>query len=178
MSKTVYIDAEVSVKIEIKNKAVAELVKSLIGDSAIETEAEAFRLFAQEHISAGVTDASRITGWGALKTGDVTMVIDAVDMPQAEVDWAMIGKAIMHPKTAKVLAILAKSDEPRSPNEISKELDEGVGNVSYHVRKLLDEDRWPEGALIELVKTEPRRGAVEHFYKAKTTMFTKGIEKR
>jgi DNA-binding transcriptional ArsR family regulator len=47
-----------------------------------------------------------------------------------------------------------------SPNMLSSELDEPLGNVSYHMKELLKFD------CVELVKTEPRRGAVEHFYRS------------
>jgi hypothetical protein len=47
-----------------------------------------------------------------------------------------------------------------SPNELSKELEEGLSQVSYHVKVLKDFE------CIEMVKTEPRRGAVEHYYRA------------
>jgi hypothetical protein len=52
-----------------------------------------------------------------------------------------------------------------SPNELSKELDEGLSQVSYHVKVLKDFD------CIEMVKTEPRRGAVEHYYRATSRAF-------
>jgi hypothetical protein len=48
-----------------------------------------------------------------------------------------------------------------SPKEIQKELHQPLATVSHHVKELHDDD------VIELVKTEPRRGAVEHFYRAK-----------
>jgi hypothetical protein len=44
-------------------------------------------------------------------------------------------------------------------------LGEPLGNVSYHVKTLLEYD------CVELVKTEPRRGAVEHFYRATDRAF-------
>jgi DNA-binding transcriptional ArsR family regulator len=47
-----------------------------------------------------------------------------------------------------------------SPNEIATEIEEPVSNVSYHVRVLLDCE------FIELVRTEPRRGSTEHYYRA------------
>ena len=47
-----------------------------------------------------------------------------------------------------------------SPSELSGELDEPIGNVSYHMRTLADL------GMVELVRTEPRRGAVEHYYRA------------
>jgi DNA-binding transcriptional ArsR family regulator len=69
-----------------------------------------------------------------------------------------IVKAISHPIRHRVLMLL--NDRIASPNEIANEIGESLGRVSYHVRQLAD-----VGA-IELVRTEPRRGAVEHFYRA------------
>ena len=47
-----------------------------------------------------------------------------------------------------------------SPSELAGELEEPIGNVSYHMRTLA------ELGMVELVRTEPRRGAVEHYYRA------------
>jgi DNA-binding transcriptional ArsR family regulator len=69
-----------------------------------------------------------------------------------------IAKALSHPVRANILAIL--NDRVASPNEISEELKEPLGNVSYHVRALLNLN------CIELVRTAPRRGAIEHYYRA------------
>lgn len=69
-----------------------------------------------------------------------------------------IAKALSHPVRANILAIL--NDRIASPNEISEELKEPLGNVSYHVRALLNLN------CIELVRTAPRRGAIEHYYRA------------
>lgn len=66
--------------------------------------------------------------------------------------------AISHPIRIEIQCILFS--RMASPNEIAKELDEGVSNVSHHV-KVLKED-----GVIRLIKTEPRRGAVEHYYRA------------
>ncbi len=52
-----------------------------------------------------------------------------------------------------------------SPNELAKELGEGLSQVSYHVKVLKDYET------ITLVKTEPRRGAVEHYYRATSRPF-------
>lgn len=48
-----------------------------------------------------------------------------------------------------------------SPNEIAQELGVTISTASYHVKQLLAE------GCIELVKEVPRRGAVEHYYRAK-----------
>lgn len=67
-------------------------------------------------------------------------------------------KALAHPLREQILIIL--NERMASPNELSKELDEGLSQVSYHVKVLKDFE------CIEMVKTEPRRGAVEHYYRA------------
>jgi DNA-binding transcriptional ArsR family regulator len=67
-------------------------------------------------------------------------------------------KSLAHELRADILAIL--NERIASPNELAKELDEGLSQVSYHVKVLKDYE------VIKLVKTEPRRGAVEHYYKA------------
>lgn len=72
-------------------------------------------------------------------------------------------KALTHPLRVKILQIL--SERMASPNELSKELGEPLGNVSYHVKSLLGFD------CIELIKTVPRRGAVEHYYRATPRAF-------
>jgi DNA-binding transcriptional ArsR family regulator len=72
-------------------------------------------------------------------------------------------KALAHPLRVQILAIL--NERMASPNELSKELDEGLSQVSYHVKVLKDFE------CIEMVKTEPRRGAVEHYYRATERAF-------
>ena len=57
-----------------------------------------------------------------------------------------------------MLAVL--NQRVASPSQLSGELDEPIGNVSYHMRTLT------ELGMVELVRTEPRRGAVEHYYRA------------
>jgi len=74
-----------------------------------------------------------------------------------------LAKALAHPLRMRILTSL--HDGISSPNQLSQELGEPLGNVSYHVKTLLEFD------CIELVKTEPRRGAVEHFYRATERAF-------
>ena len=69
-----------------------------------------------------------------------------------------LARALSHPLRAHVLTIL--NERVASPNQIARELEEPLGNVSYHVKRLADV------GCIELVRTEPRRGAIEHFYRA------------
>ena len=72
-------------------------------------------------------------------------------------------KALAHSLRVEILTIL--NERMASPNELSKELDEGLSQVSYHVKVLKDFE------CIEMVKTEPRRGAVEHYYRATARAF-------
>jgi DNA-binding transcriptional ArsR family regulator len=67
-------------------------------------------------------------------------------------------KALAHPLRVQILGIL--ETRAASPNEVARELDAPLGNVSYHTRELL------RFGLIKLVKKTPRRGAIEHYYKA------------
>lgn len=57
-------------------------------------------------------------------------------------------------------AFLATFEAVTSPSEVAKLLDKPVATVSFHMTELRK-----DGA-IELVKTEQRRGAIEHYYKA------------
>jgi DNA-binding transcriptional ArsR family regulator len=69
-----------------------------------------------------------------------------------------IVKALSHPLRYQVLVRLNHGDA--SPVEIARELRQPIGRVSHHVKTLV------ELGAIELVRTVPRRGAVEHFYRA------------
>ena len=66
--------------------------------------------------------------------------------------------ALAHPVRFAVVMELARTDEPTSPLRLARALEHPLGNVSHHVRKLHG-----MGA-VRLVATQPRRGAVEHFY--------------
>jgi DNA-binding transcriptional ArsR family regulator len=78
------------------------------------------------------------------------------DDQSPEMGWI---KAFDHPLRRKVLEKL--QDEVTSPVRMAIALGEPLVNVSYHTKVLFDHD------CIELVTTVPRRGAVEHFYRAK-----------
>ena len=67
-------------------------------------------------------------------------------------------KALCHPWRVQLLSLLV--DGEWSPKMLDKELGIGLSQVSYHVKVLKDLKQ------IELTKTEPRRGANEHFYRA------------
>lgn len=67
-------------------------------------------------------------------------------------------KGLSHPIRVECLTLLA--EQVASPRELAEALDEDLSNVSYHIRVL------SELGLIELIREEPVRGAVAHFYKA------------
>jgi DNA-binding transcriptional ArsR family regulator len=67
-------------------------------------------------------------------------------------------KALGHPLRQSILLIL--NERVASPMEIARQLDEPIGNVAYHTKTL------ERLGMVELVKTEPARGATEHFYRA------------
>jgi DNA-binding transcriptional ArsR family regulator len=76
-----------------------------------------------------------------------------------EIDDPRFVKALAHPLRVQILRVL--QDRVASPSEIAAELSASLGNVSYHVRFLARSD------LLELVETRPRRGAIEHYYRAR-----------
>lgn len=67
-------------------------------------------------------------------------------------------KAIAHPDRLEALKVL--NERVASPTELAMEIGVPVNHIAYHVRELV------KFGCIELVKTEPRRGATEHFYRA------------
>lgn len=72
------------------------------------------------------------------------------------INWGEVRKA--NDLRERIVLAIAESDGPRSPKELSKQLEEGLSQVSYHVKELF------KGDCLILKKQEPRRGAVEHFY--------------
>ena len=78
--------------------------------------------------------------------------------PTGETPEARIAKALAHPLRAQILQRLG--ERVSSPGDLADELGAPLGVVSYHVRMLRDYH------CVELVRTEPVRGALQHFYKA------------
>jgi DNA-binding transcriptional ArsR family regulator len=72
-------------------------------------------------------------------------------------------RALAHPVRIQILEIL--SERVASPNMLAAELDTGLSHVCYHTRTL------ERCGCLELVETAQRRGAIEHFYKAKPQAF-------
>lgn len=66
---------------------------------------------------------------------------------------------LSHPLRVEILRQMEKGTA--SPKELADRTGQRLANVSYHVRVLRDFE------CIELVRTEARRGASEHFYRLK-----------
>ena len=73
-----------------------------------------------------------------------------------------VAKALSHRLRLRILERLTEHGVA-SPSELAAALGEPLGNVSYHVRMLRELD------CLELVRTEPRRGALEHFYRGRVS---------
>src|SRR5690348_13251162 len=73
-------------------------------------------------------------------------------------------KALSHPLRWRLLEMLTERGEA-SPVELARLLDQPLATVSHHMRVLR------ESGCVELTRTEPRRGAVEHFYRPLTPAF-------
>jgi hypothetical protein len=69
-----------------------------------------------------------------------------------------LAKALSHPLRQRLL--MAYTGRVASPSQVADELDEPLGDVSYHTKRLL-----AHGCL-ELVRAERGRGGVKHFYRA------------
>lgn len=79
-------------------------------------------------------------------------------------------RALNHPLRAELLDRLGEG--VFSPNYLAGEMDEALSAVAYHVRIL------NECGCLDLVREEPRRGAQEHFYRAKPEAFIGGRQWR
>jgi DNA-binding transcriptional ArsR family regulator len=73
-------------------------------------------------------------------------------------------KALGHPLRLRIVTAITERGEA-SPVELARDFKHPLSTVSHHTRVLRDLG-W-----IELTRTEPRRGAVEHFYRAVTRPF-------
>jgi DNA-binding transcriptional ArsR family regulator len=76
-----------------------------------------------------------------------------------EINDPRLVKALAHPLRVSILSAL--EHRTASPSQLAEELDVPLPNLSYHIRMLVQLD------LLKLVKTRPRRGAIEHYYQAK-----------
>ena len=76
-----------------------------------------------------------------------------------EINDPRLVKALAHPLRVSIMQALER--RTASPSELADELGVPLPNLSYHIRMLVQLD------LLKLVKTRPRRGAIEHYYRAK-----------
>jgi DNA-binding transcriptional ArsR family regulator len=72
-------------------------------------------------------------------------------------------RALGHPMRVAILESL--QGHTASPTELSKEFKESLGVVSYHANALLELE------CIKQVRTQPKRGTIEHFYTARPRSF-------
>ena len=69
-----------------------------------------------------------------------------------------VAAIVAHPLRARCWIVLA--ERVASPNELKNMFGAAIGDVSYHVGVL------EKLGHVELVDTKPRRGAIEHYYRA------------
>lgn len=108
------------------------------------------------------TTANR-SGWPVLPISSNQILERFTTVKQiTEIDDPRLVKALAHPLRIQIMRVL--QDRVASPSELADELGVKLPNVSYHVRFLERLD------LLELVKTQPRRGALEHYYRARSRL--------
>jgi DNA-binding transcriptional ArsR family regulator len=88
--------------------------------------------------------------------------------PYLDITDSSLARALAHPLRTRILHEL--EERTASPSEMASELDVPLGVVSYHMRQLA------KLKLLRLVRREPRRGAIEHYYtaRARPRMTTRG----
>jgi DNA-binding transcriptional ArsR family regulator len=69
-----------------------------------------------------------------------------------------LAKADSHPIRRAIMAHMRHLDRPVTPRELAIDFGRSLGVIAYHVRMLR------EYGLVSLDHTEPRRGAIQHFY--------------
>jgi DNA-binding transcriptional ArsR family regulator len=84
------------------------------------------------------------------------------DQSPESIDQRLV-RALAHPLRVQILEVL--TDRVASPSLIAEELETGVSHVAYHTRAL------ERCGCLELVETAQRRGATEHYYKARPHAF-------
>jgi len=92
-----------------------------------------------------------------VKVGDVKI--------ESDLDHVRLLKGLAHPIRLELLGILSYRDV--SPSEFARHRGEPVSNLTYHFNTL------EELGCIELARTKPKRGSVEHIYRRiKRVIFT------
>ena len=76
-------------------------------------------------------------------------------------NWQLLARANTHPLRISILEVLGlDGGRTLSPKDLSLELQAPLSTVNYHVTELA------KAGLIEIVREQQVRGAVEHFYQA------------
>lgn len=110
-------------------------------------------------------DTETQRGGGQRRTGRRRAAPDGDGRPpravgSIPVDWEALARSTAHPLRISILEVMGlNGGRVMSPNELSFELQVYLAKLDYHV------DQLDQAGLIELVRTEPRRGATEHFYR-------------
>ena len=84
-------------------------------------------------------------------------------IPYETLEKPALVQALAHPLRARMLYLL--QDREASPKELSAQFGLPLANVAYHIQVLR------KLKLIKLVRKTPRRGAVEHHYRADSGAF-------
>lgn len=74
-------------------------------------------------------------------------------------------RALSHPLRLRILELLSRVKEA-SPKDMAADLGCPLSNVAYHTKVLYE-----DCGFLDLVRTVPRRGAEEHFYRVKSDPF-------
>lgn len=83
------------------------------------------------------------------------------------INYELIGEATLHPIQRCVLEAMTKDAALTSPKKLSDFLGKPLPTVSYHMRILSGTEKhspFRKRPLLKLLRTEPRRGAMEHIY--------------
>jgi predicted ArsR family transcriptional regulator len=76
-------------------------------------------------------------------------------------NWQLLARANTHPLRVSILEVLnIDGGRTLSPKDLSLELQAPLSTVNYHVTELA------RAELVEIVREQPVRGAIEHFYRA------------
>jgi DNA-binding transcriptional ArsR family regulator len=94
----------------------------------------------------------RSKGDGSREPKNLRQVIDPV-----------LARALSHPLRSHILMTLG--ERAASPSEVARELEMNARDLSYHFGILV------EIGMIKLVRTEKRRGVLEHFYELRPPAF-------
>ncbi len=135
--------------------------------SGFKAACQALDIDHREVEAAVKAQVKRMNGDGTVDAGVLHGILIGIVSRQSAsedgTDWERLATELLHPKQRAIVNYL-RIHKQGSPNEMSKALGEGLSQISYHVKVLFDAENKEKPSLLKLVGTEPRRGAVEHFY--------------